>query len=67
MKQRPSATLWDLVTLGSVMVVCLVGGLALGIWLDQRFDTLPLFALIGLGAGMVCGSLISYLRIRRYF
>lgn len=66
-KQRPSVGPWQLVTLGSVLVVCLVGGLALGLWLDERFDTLPLFVLVGLGIGMICGFLICYVRIRRFF
>ena len=67
MEQRPPLGLWQLVTLGSVLVACLVGGLALGLLLDERFDTLPVFVLIGLGTGMVCGFLICYLRIRRFF
>lgn len=66
MSERPSLGLWELVTLGSAMVVCLVGGLGLGLWFDQSFDTLPVFTLVGLGAGIASGSLISYRRIRRY-
>ena len=67
MEQRPPVGLWQLVTLGSVLVACLVGGGALGLWLDERFGTLPLYVLIGLGTGMVCGFLICYRRIRRFF
>jgi F0F1-type ATP synthase assembly protein I len=64
--QRPSFGLWELVTLGSVMVACLVGGLGVGLVVDQHLDTLPVFTLVGLGVGMVAGALISYRRIRHY-
>ena len=66
MEQRPSLGLWELVTLGSVMVAFLVGGVGLGLWLDAHFDTLPAFTLAGLGIGIVLGALFSYRRIRHY-
>jgi F0F1-type ATP synthase assembly protein I len=65
-EQRPSFGLWELVTLGSVMVASLLGGTGLGLWLDAHFDTLPVFTLVGLGVGIVFGALMSYLRIRHY-
>lgn len=30
-------------------------GLFLGVWLDRKFDTNPIFTLIGLGMGIVAG------------
>lgn len=66
MDQRPTFGLWQLVTLGSVMVACLLGGLGVGLLLDQHLATLPVFTLVGLGVGMVVGFLISYRRIRHY-
>jgi F0F1-type ATP synthase assembly protein I len=65
-EQRSSFGVWELVTLGSVMVASLVGGTGLGLWLDSHFDTLPLFTLVGLGVGIVLGALVSYRRIRHY-
>ena len=66
MEQRPSLGLWDLITLGSVMVGCLVGGCGLGLVIDTHFGTLPAFTLVGLGVGIVSGAVISIRRIRHY-
>lgn len=46
-------SLW-LTGIGWYFAVCVVGGIIVGRWLDGRFDTGPLFALIGtlLGLGM---------------
>lgn len=66
MEQRPSLGLRDLVTLGSVMVGCLLGGCGLGLLIDAHFGTLPVFTLIGLGVGIVSGAVISIQRIRHY-
>jgi ATP synthase protein I len=43
-----------LMGIGWYFAVCVVGGILVGRWLDGRFDTGPLFALIGtfLGLGM---------------
>lgn len=66
MEQRPSLGLRDLVTLGSVMVGCLVGGCGLGLFVDTQFGTLPVLTLVGLGLGLVSGAWISIRRIRHY-
>ena len=66
MEQRPSLGLRDLITLGSVMVACLVGGCGLGLLLDARLGTLPVLTLVGLGVGIVSGAVISIQRIRHY-
>ena len=65
-EQRPSLGLWDLVTLGSVMVGCLVGGCGLGLLVDAHFGTLPVFTLVGLGFGLISGAMITIQRIRHY-
>jgi F0F1-type ATP synthase assembly protein I len=65
-EQRPTFGLWDLVTLGSVMLGCLVGGCGLGLLLDAHFGTLPVFTLTGLGVGIVSGAMVSVRRIRHY-
>ena len=40
--------------LGFYIAVCVVGGIALGVWLDSIFDTRIIFFLVGLALG--CGS-----------
>jgi len=57
---------WELVTLGATTVGCLVGGLFGGLVLDGHLDTLPVWTLIGLAAGIVCASAITYVRIRQF-
>lgn len=65
MAQR-SLGVWELVTLGATTVGCLVVGLLGGLALDARLDTLPVCTLIGLTVGIVCGGLVSYVRIRQF-
>jgi F0F1-type ATP synthase assembly protein I len=55
-----------MVTLGSVMVGCLVGGCGLGLLLDAHFGTLPVLTLVGLGVGLVSGAVITFQRIRHF-
>lgn len=66
MEQRPTLGLRDMVTLGSVMVGCLVGGCGLGLLLDAHFGTLPVLTLVGLGVGLVSGAVITFQRIRHF-
>lgn len=66
MEQRPSLGLRDLITLGSVMLGSLVGGCGLGLILDTHFGTLPICTLVGLGVGIVSGTVISVRRVRHY-
>ncbi|MDQ6875372.1 MAG: hypothetical protein M3042_09975 [Actinomycetota bacterium] len=61
-----SLGVWDLVTLGATNVVCLVGGLFAGLLLDRHLNALPLYTLVGLATGMVCGCAITYWRIRQF-
>lgn len=65
MAQRPVGV-WELVTLGATSVGCLVGGLVIGLVLDRRLDSLPLYTLIGLAVGLVLACSISYVRIRQF-
>ena len=37
--------------LGFYIAACIVGGIALGIWLDRTFDTIVIFFLVGLIVG----------------
>ena len=63
-ERQPSV--WTLITLGGTNVACLVVGLGGGYLLDRRFHTLPAFVLVGLALGVVCGVVISYVRIRSF-
>lgn len=63
---RPSFSLSTLAGLGLANAICVAGGLALGHYLDGRFDTAPVLVLIGLATGLVLGLVGSFLEIRRY-
>lgn len=65
MAQR-SLGVWELVTLGATSVGCLVVGLIGGLVIDGRLKTLPLYTLIGLTLGIVCGSAVAYRKIRQF-
>jgi hypothetical protein len=56
----------DLVGLGAYNVGCLVGGLALGWFVDDRVDSTPVFTLVGLALGIAVGIWGSWLRIRMF-
>jgi F0F1-type ATP synthase assembly protein I len=43
-----------------------VGGLVLGLLIDNKTQASPLFTLIGLGIGIVGGLLTAGLQIRRF-
>lgn len=38
--------------IGFFIGLCIAGGVALGVWLDGKFDKSPLFTLLGLGLGL---------------
>lgn len=57
----------DLSTMGIAMVLCIVLGLAAGIYLDSRFDTSPIFTLITLFGGILAGFRIMYKAYMRFF
>ncbi|GAA1660050.1 hypothetical protein GCM10009765_06790 [Fodinicola feengrottensis] len=58
--------LWQLVTLGSTLLGFVVGGLVIGLLLDNMTHASPLCTLIGLGIGIVGGLLTAGLQIRRF-
>jgi len=53
----PSA--W-LMGIGWYFVVCVVGGVWVGRWLDGRFDTGPVLALIGTFVGLIAALVGGY-------
>lgn len=57
----------DLTTMGIAMVVCIVLGLAAGVYLDSRFDTAPIFTLLFIFGGILAGFRIMYKVYMRFF
>ena len=46
--------------LGFYIAICIVGGIALGVWLDRIFDTKVIFLLVGLFVGCVAAFYGTY-------
>ena len=54
----------DLLTLGGMLVGCIVIGLGLGLLLDAWFDTSPAFVLAGTALGIAAAGTGFWLRVR---
>ena len=54
----------DLIGLGGLHVAAVVGGLVIGLLVDQAAGTSPLFVLVGLLVGIVAGAVGFWVRIR---
>lgn len=63
---RRSPNVWDLITLGSTLVGCVVGGLVIGLLVDSSAHTSPLYTVVGTGVGIVAAGLATYLRMRNF-
>lgn len=62
----PTLRTRELLGLGSLLVGCLVVGLGVGWFLDDRLDKAPVFTLLGIAVGLAAGIWVSWLRIRQY-
>ena len=60
----PSLSGRDLAGLGGVLVAAVVGGLVLGLLVDQWWGTDPVFALVGVFVGIAVGCLAFFARVR---
>jgi F0F1-type ATP synthase assembly protein I len=49
-----------LLGIGWYIGICIAGGIALGHWLDKKFDTSIIFTLVGLFLGLGVAALGSY-------
>jgi F0F1-type ATP synthase assembly protein I len=52
--------------IGMLNAICLLGGAALGWYVDHELGTLPLFMMLGLVVGLVVGVLGTRSELRRY-
>jgi F0F1-type ATP synthase assembly protein I len=54
----------DLVGLGGLLAGSVIAGLVLGLVIDDRASTSPLFSLIGVFVGIVAGAAGFWVRVR---
>lgn len=59
-------TAGSLIRLGTLLVVCLLLGMALGYLVDVLVGTAPLFLLVGLAFGIVAACGWTYRTVRDY-
>lgn len=57
--------LWYYSSLSFSIALSIVIGLAIGYWLDKRFETAPVLTLIFLGLGVIAGFRNIYLAMKR--
>lgn len=55
---------YSYVAVGMTFALTLTAAALLGLWLDRRFGTVPLFTLIGTFGGMALGGFWLYQRLR---
>jgi len=66
-KKRMYLTVADLSTMGFAMVLSIVLGLVIGVYLDNRFDTEPIFTLLLIFFGILAGFRVMYRTYMRFF
>jgi F0F1-type ATP synthase assembly protein I len=54
----------DLAGLGGILVAAVVGGMVIGLIIDEQAGTTPVGALIGIAVGVVAGAAASWSRVR---
>jgi F0F1-type ATP synthase assembly protein I len=54
----------DLLGLGGLLVAAVVGGLVIGLLVDDAAGTSPLFVLVGIAVGIVLGAVGFWARVR---
>jgi F0F1-type ATP synthase assembly protein I len=54
----------DLIGLGGLLAGAVIAGLVVGLLIDDRAGTSPVFTLIGVFTGMVSGALGFWVRVR---
>jgi F0F1-type ATP synthase assembly protein I len=56
----------ELIGVGSAIAVLIAGGMLLGWFIDSKANTLPIFALVGLAAGMTAAGFYAFSKFRRF-
>jgi F0F1-type ATP synthase assembly protein I len=54
----------DLAGLGGILVAGVVGGMVVGLVVDEQAGTTPVGVLIGIAVGIVLGAAASWVRVR---
>jgi F0F1-type ATP synthase assembly protein I len=54
----------DLLGLGGLLVGAVVGGLVIGLLVDNALGTSPLFVLVGIAVGILAGAVSFWVRVR---
>ncbi len=54
----------DLVGLGGLLAGAVVAGTLLGLFVDSRAGTAPVFTLVGVGLGILAGAVGFWVRVR---
>ena len=54
----------DLAGLGGILVAGVVGGMLIGLVIDEQAGTTPVGVLVGIAVGIVAGAIASWLRVR---
>ena len=54
----------DLAGLGGILVAGVVGGMVIGLVIDDQAGTTPVGVLIGIAVGVVAGTAASWFRVR---
>jgi F0F1-type ATP synthase assembly protein I len=56
----------ELIGVGSAIAGLVAGGMLLGWFIDSKANTLPIFALVGLAAGITVACIYAYSKFRRF-
>ena len=54
----------DLAGLGGILVAGVVGGMVVGLFVDEQAGSTPVGVLIGIAVGIVLGAAASWVRVR---
>ncbi|MEA3223087.1 MAG: AtpZ/AtpI family protein [Thermodesulfobacteriota bacterium] len=66
-KRRIYLQVADITTMGFAMVISIILGLVVGMYIDNRFGTEPIFTLVLIFCGILAGFRIMYKTYTRFF
>ena len=56
----------DLLSLGGMLVACIVAGVVVGLFVDTRWGSAPNGVLVGTGVGILAAGVGFWIRVRSY-